>query len=120
MRKAQTVRKLADRGFRLDLLLVIAKLARATYYYQLKQLAKEDRDKALKADIQAIFEEHKGNYGYRRVYLGLRNHGYVSNHKKVQCLMQGLGLSARIRKRKKYKSYKGDVGKKAPPLLLSP
>ena len=71
----------------------------------------------LKADIQTIFEEHKGNYGYRRVYLELRNRGYVINHKKVQRLMQGLGLSARIRKRKKYKSYKGDVGKKAPHLI---
>ena len=39
-------------GFRLDLLLITAQLARATYYYQLKQLAKEDKDKALKADIQ--------------------------------------------------------------------
>ena len=104
-------------GFRLDLLLAVAQLARATYYYQLKQLAKEDKDKALKADIQAIFEEHKGNYGYRRVYLELRNRGYVINHKKVQRLMQVLGLSARIRKRKKYKSYKGDVGKKAPNLI---
>ena len=104
-------------GFRLDLLLITAQLARATYYYQLKQLAKEDKDKALKADIQAIFEEHKGNYGYRRVYLELRNRGYVINHKKVQRLMQVLGLSARIRKRKKYKSYKGDVGKKAPNLI---
>lgn len=104
-------------GFRLDLLLTTAKLARATYYYQIKQLAKEDKDKALKADIQAIFEEHKGNYGYRRVYLELRNRGYVINHKKVQRLMQVLGLSARIRKRKKYKSYKGDVGKKAPNLI---
>ena len=104
-------------GFRLDLLLAVAQLARATYYYQLKQLAKEDKDKALKADIQSIFEEHKGNYGYRRVYLELRNRGYVINHKKVQRLMQVLGLSARIRKRKKYKSYKGDVGKKAPNLI---
>ena len=104
-------------GFRLDLLLTTAQLARATYYYQLKQLAKEDKDKALKADIQSIFEEHKGNYGYRRVYLELRNRGYVINHKKVQRLMQVLGLSARIRKRKKYKSYKGDVGKKAPNLI---
>ena len=104
-------------GFRLDLLLITAQLARATYYYQLKQLAKEDKDKALKADIQSIFEEHKGNYGYRRVYLELRNRGHVINHKKVQRLMQVLGLSARIRKRKKYKSYKGDVGKKAPNLI---
>ncbi|WP_456300513.1 IS3 family transposase [Streptococcus ferus] len=116
-RKAETVREMVNGGFRLDLLLTTAQLARATYYYQLKQLAKEDKDKALKADLQAIFEEHKGNYGYRRIYLELRNRGYVINHKKVQRLMQVLGLSARIRKRKKYKSYKGDVGKKAPNLI---
>ena len=71
----------------------------------------------LKADIQTIFEEHKGNYGYRRIHLELRNRGYVVNHKKVQRLMKELGLVARIRKRKKYKSYKGDVGKKAPNLI---
>lgn len=104
-------------GFRLDLLLATAKLARATYYYQLKQLAKEDKDRDIKNEIQAIFKDHKGNYGYRRVHLELRNRGYSINHKKVQRLMQVLGLSARIRKRKKYKSYKGEVGKKAPNLI---
>ena len=108
---------MVNRGFRLDLLLTTAKLARATYYYQLKQLAKDDKDKILKADIQAIFSEHKGNYGYRRIYLELRNRGYVINHKKVQRLMKVLGLTTRIRKCKKYKSYKGNVGKKAPNLI---
>ncbi|QEY08060.1 IS3 family transposase [Streptococcus ratti] len=116
-RKAETVREMVDGGFRLDLLLKTAKLPRATYYYQLKQLVKEDKDKALKDEIWAIFEEHKGNYGYRRIHLELRNRGYAINHKKVQRLMQELGLSARSRKRKTYKSYKGDVGKKAPNLI---
>lgn len=113
MRKAETVREMVNGGFRLDLLLATAKLARATYYYQLKQLATEDKDRDIKNEIQAIFKDHKGNYGYRRVHLELRNRGYSINHKKVQRLMQVLGLSARIRKRKKYKSYKGEVGKKA-------
>lgn len=72
-------------GFRLDILLVTAKLAHATYYYQIKQLAKEDKDKELKAEIQAIYDEHKGNYGYRRIPLELRNRGYLINHKKVRC-----------------------------------
>lgn len=103
--------------FRLDLLLTTTELARATYYYQLKQLDKDDKDKALNDDIQAIFEEHKVNYGYRRVYLELRNSGYAINHKKVQRLIQILGLLARIRRRKRYKSYKCDVGKKAPNLI---
>ena len=100
-------------GFRLDILLVISQLAPSTYYYQVKQLDKPDKDKELKAEIQAIFTEHKGNYGYRRMTLELRNRGFVVNHKKVQRLMKVLGLSARIRRKRKYSSYQGEVGKKA-------
>ena len=35
-------------GFRLDLLLETARLARSTYYYQLKQLDGVDKDKEIK------------------------------------------------------------------------
>lgn len=104
-------------GFRLDFLLTTAQLAPATYYYQLKQLDKPDKDKALKEEIQAIYQEHKGRYGYRRIHLELRNRGYIINHKKVERLMKELGLSARIRRKRKYSSYKGDVGKKADNLI---
>ena len=55
---------MASGGFRLDLLLETARLPRSTYYYQLKQLSELDRNKELKAEFQAIFTEHKGNYGY--------------------------------------------------------
>ncbi|CWL41786.1 degenerate transposase (orf2) [Streptococcus pneumoniae] len=48
--------------FSLDLLLKAIKLARSTYYYHLKQLDKPDKDQELKAEIQSIFIEHKGNY----------------------------------------------------------
>ncbi|CVP45280.1 degenerate transposase (Orf2) [Streptococcus pneumoniae] len=74
--------------FSLDLLLKAIKLARSTYYYHLKQLDKPDKDQELKAEIQSIFIEHKGNYGYRRIYLELRNRGYLVNHKRVQHLMK--------------------------------
>ncbi|BDI69739.1 degenerate transposase (Orf2) [Streptococcus pneumoniae] len=74
--------------FSLDLLLKAIKLARSTYYYHLKQLDKTDKDQELKAEIQSIFIEHKGNYGYRRIYLELRNRGYLVNHKRVQHLMK--------------------------------
>ncbi|HET0349229.1 TPA: IS3 family transposase, partial [Streptococcus pneumoniae] len=53
--------------FSLVLLLKAIKLARSTYYYHLKQLDKTDKDQELKAEIQSIFIEHKGNYAYRRV-----------------------------------------------------
>ena len=92
---------MASGGFRLDLLLEAARLPRSTYYYQLKQLDRLDKDKDLKAEIQSIFTEHRGNYGYRRMTLELRNRGYMVNHKRVQRLMKVLGLSARIRRKRK-------------------
>ena len=108
---------MASGGFRLDLLLEAARLPRSTYYYQLKQLDRLDKDKDLKAEIQSIFTEHRGNYGYRRMTLELRNRGYVVNHKRVQRLMKVLGLSARIRRKRKYSSYQGEIGKKADNLI---
>lgn len=68
-------------------------------------------------EIQDIYNEHKRNYGYRRVTLELRNRGFVVNHKKVQRLMKVLGLTARIRRKRKYSSYQGEIGKKAENLI---
>ena len=103
--------------FSLDILLKAIKLARSTYYYHLKQLDKPDKDQELKDEIQSIFIEHKGNYGYRRVHLELRNRGYLVNHKRVQRLMKVLNLQAKMRQKRKYSSHKGDVGKKAENLI---
>ena len=103
--------------FPLDILLNIIKLGRSTYYYHLKQLNQVDKDQAIKVEIQAIYDEHKGNYGYRRMTLELRNRGYIVNHKKVQRLMRVLALTARIRRKRKYSSYQGEIGKKADNLI---
>ncbi|WP_217951162.1 IS3 family transposase [Granulicatella adiacens] len=111
-RKTQIVRELVPE-FPLDILLKIIKLARSTYYYHLKQLNLEDKNQAVKNEIETIYNEHKGNYGYRRITLELRNRGFIVNHKKVQRLMKLLGLTARIRRKRKYSSYHGEVGKKA-------
>ncbi|VJG84661.1 IS3-Spn1, transposase [Streptococcus pneumoniae] len=115
-RKTEIVQELMTE-FSLDLLLKAIKLARWTYYYHLKQLDKPDKDQELKAEIQSIFIEHKGNYTYRRVHLELRNRGYLVNHKRVQGLMKVLNLQAKMRQKRKYSSHKGDVGKKAENLI---
>ncbi|WP_129559159.1 IS3 family transposase [Streptococcus pneumoniae] len=115
-RKTEIVQGLVTE-FSLDILLKIIKLARSTYYYHLKQLGQSDKDYDIKAEIQSIYTEHKGNYGYRRMTLELRNRGFVVNHKKVQRLMKVLGLTARIRRKRKYSSYQGEVGKKADNLI---
>ena len=103
--------------FSLDILLKIINLARSTYYYHLKQLGQTDKDQDIKIEILSIYREHKGNYGYRRIHLELRNRGYSVNHKRVQRLMKVLGLVARIRRKRKYSSYQGEIGKKAENLI---
>lgn len=104
------------RDYSLALLLSIAQLPRATYYYHIRQQAVPDKYKGAKDAISAIFNENKGRYGYRRITAELRNFGFMLNHKTVQRLMKETGLICRVRM-KKYKSYKGEVGKIAPNLL---
>ena len=66
----------------------------------------------MKEEIQTIFHDNKGRYGYRRITDELRNRGFCLNHKTVQRLMKELGLVCRVRM-KKYRSYKGEGGKVA-------
>ena len=69
-----------------------------------------------KEEITAIYHENQGRYGYRRITLEMGNRGYVINHKTVSRLMNDLGLKCQVRI-KKYRSYKGEVGKIAPNLI---
>ena len=96
----------------LTILLEIAQLPKATFYYHRKNQDKQDKYAQAKAEITAIFHENKGRYGYRRVTDELRNRGFSLNHKTVQRLMNELGLFCRVRM-KKYRSYKGEQGKVA-------
>ena len=113
--KTQVVQKLRQRHS-LDILLSIAQLPRATFYYHLKRMNSSDKYKAVKAEITAIYHENKGRYGYRRITTELHKRNFLLNHKTVQRLMKELGLVCRVRM-KKYRSYKGEVGKIAPNLL---
>ena len=104
------------REYPLAMLLEIAQLPRATFYYHLKQNAKPDKYKSAKEEITAIYHENKGRYGYRRITTELCKRNIPLNHKTVQRLMKEMGIVCRVRM-KKYHSYKGEVGKVAPNLL---
>lgn len=69
-------------------------------------------NRELEREIQSIFDENAGNYGYRRIQLELGNRGMRVNHKKVQRIMTKLGLKGKkfMRKSRCYSSYKGTVG----------
>lgn len=100
-------------AFPLAGLLVVANLARSTFYYQCKALARPDKYAQVKQEIQEIFDLHKSCYGYRRVATALGAKGMVFDPKTVQRLMQGLGLKSPVRK-KRYNSFKGEIGTTAP------
>ena len=113
--KSLVVQKLRH-DFSLSLLLSIAQLPRATFYYHLKRMENLDKYQEVKEEIKTIYHENKGRYGYRRITAELHNRGFHLNHKTIQRLMKQLGLICRVRA-KKYRSYKGKVGKIAPNLL---
>lgn len=98
------------------ILLAVAGISRSTFYYCLKAIDKQDKYGEYKSQIQNIYHENKGRYGYRRITLELKNRGYKINHKTVQKLMLELGLKCFVRM-KKYRSYKGEIGRIAPNLL---
>ena len=100
----------------MEILLSIAQLPRATFYYHLKRMKCEDKYRAAKEEITVIYHENKGRYGYRRITAELHKRNIPLNHKTVQRLMREIGLVCRVRM-KKYQSYKGEVGKTAPNLL---
>ena len=101
---------------KISLLIEVSELSRTTYYYYTKRRTQPDKYSEIKEQITGIYAENKGRYGYRRITAALRNRGYIVNHKTVQRLMKQLGIVCRVRM-KKYKSYKGEVGKIAPNLL---
>ena len=66
--------------FSLALLLDIAQLPRATFYYHLKRIKRADKYEAAKAEITTIYHENKGRYGYRRITAELRSRNFPLNH----------------------------------------
>jgi putative transposase len=94
-------------------LLKLAELPRSTFYYQKNVLKRGDKYQQLKDTIRSVFERHKGRYGYRRITSAVRQLGHQVNHKTVQRLMGLLGLKSLVRP-KRYRSFKGEVGRTAP------
>ena len=91
-------------------------MARSSFYYHQKKSKLPDKYILIKELIKSIYHQHKGRYGYRRITDELQNRAIVINHKTVFRLMKLLGLKSIIRL-KKYKSYKGELGKISPNIL---
>jgi putative transposase len=58
-------------------------------------------DARLSAQIQQLFLEHRQVYGSPRLHALLKARGISCSRKRIVCLMQQLGLSAQVKKRRK-------------------
>ena len=95
-------------------MLEIKRMARSTFYYSLHY--KADKWEIERQRIVEIYHENHGRYGYRRIQKAMQIEGYVISGKSVRKLMKEAGIKCEVRM-KKYKSYKGQVGRIAPNLL---
>ena len=78
-------------------------LSKSTFYYEIGKTDKvQERNVDISSEITTIFHENKGRYGVRRVHQELLNRGIPVNHKRVQRIMNQLGLAG---KRPKEKSH---------------
>ena len=95
-------------NYPIRILLLISRLKRSTYYYNLSKVHKDSKNDDIMNQIIDIYYLNKMRYGYRRIALELENRGYVVNDKKVKRLMSVMGIYG-ITPKAKYKSYKGDM-----------
>src|SRR5699024_4744077 len=78
--------------FKLAVILEATGVPRSTYIYCKKRFNENNPDEEIEGLIKKIFEEHKGNDGYRRIGTELRNRGYMVNSKKILRIMRKLNL----------------------------
>lgn len=87
-------------------------LSRSTFFYNIRP--RNDKYSDLRQSINDIFIENRGLYGYRRITAALKLDGINKNAKVVRRLMREMGLKGHVNlKRRKYSSYKGEVGRVA-------
>lgn len=107
-KKTQYVFILAhSKDYPVTTLVEITEVSRSGYYKWLKRdgVCEIDcRDEELIPFILKIFNEHRGNYGRKRIKIELKNkYGLVVNEKRISRIMRKYGLQCKIR-RKRFKS----------------
>lgn len=92
-------------------------LSKSSYYYNHRVLQQEDKYQYLHKPIRDIFYKNRQEFGYRRVYGGLRKQGIFVSEKIVRKVMKEEHLEFKIKCKKKYSSYKGEITPAVPNIV---
>lgn len=108
--KCEVVRELRTE-FDLKVLLEITKIPRSVYYYQINKLEnKINKYEEIEERIDDLYlKKHKKRIGYQRIYIELKNEGYIVGKNKVLEIMKEKKYTKQ-NKPKYYNSYEGDAG----------
>jgi len=106
-KKFAVIEELAKQGYDISLLCHLAQVSRSGFYKWMKRQttpsSKQLEDEQVMEKMAECFREVRGIYGYRRMRIWMaKKYGLKINHKRVQRLMNALGIQAVIRKKKPY------------------
>ena len=98
-------------------LLKIARLSKSTFFHNLNNIdRRKHKDDETYNYIKTIFDSNYRKYGSPRITQELKNRGLTINHKRIERIMNEHHLCASSQP-KRYHSYRGEVGVKAPNLI---
>jgi transposase InsO family protein len=97
-------------AYPLPALLAVLALARSSYFYHRARLLVADKYAAASGVIANIFELNHRCYGYRRIRAALGRQQVFISEKVVRRLMRQEGLAAATTRRRRYGSYRGEIG----------
>ncbi|MDU3164906.1 MAG: IS3 family transposase [Corynebacterium sp.] len=105
-------------AFPISLLLDIVGLSSSSFYYQLKALKSPSKYTELTEKIAEIVKDSGFSYGYRRVWIQLKQSGIKVSEKVVRRIISTEGLTVRyVKKMRRYSSYRGEISE-APPNVV--
>ena len=84
-------------------------ISRSSYYYQEASLRADDKYCELRSRIIKLFQGNRCVYGYRKIHQLLRQKGTIVSEKIVRRIMKEESLVVKMRRRRKYNSYQGEL-----------
>ncbi|WP_244948974.1 IS3 family transposase [Bacillus swezeyi] len=106
-RKFEVIKEMSAGNGSIQLLCQIAGVSKSGYYKWIRRQKssseKQLEDESMKKKIMECYQKLRGIYGYRRIQIWLnKTYGLHMNHKRIQRLMNELGIRTVIRKKKPY------------------